>query len=64
MPWAIFACGLANGGLLNMVIEAGAITPEAAQRLVALVEQGLLSPGLALQRIRALGLECGALKHS
>lgn len=52
------------GHLLHVVLEAGTITPEAAQRMIALVDQGRLSPELALLRLRALGVESGALKHS
>lgn len=49
------------GRLLSERLEAGVITPEAAQRVVTLVEQGHLSPALAAQRIRAISVEAGVL---
>jgi hypothetical protein len=49
------------GPLLSERLEAGFITPEAAQRVITLVEQGRLSPALAVQRIRAISEEAGVL---
>ncbi len=48
------------GRLISERLEAGVISPEAAQRVVALVEKGHLSPELAAQRLRAIDLENSA----
>lgn len=45
------------GRLLHERVHSGAITPEAAKQVSSLVEQGRLSPDLAVQRIRALRVE-------
>lgn len=44
------------GRLIAERLEAGVITPEAAQRIVSLVEKGHLDPELAAQRLRAIDL--------
>lgn len=40
--------------LIDERVEAGVITPDAAHRVVVLVEKGYLSRGLAVERIRAI----------
>jgi hypothetical protein len=57
-------CDLEFERLIGERLEAGVITSEAAQRVVALVEKGQLSPGLAVQRIRAIDLEGGAFSRN
>ncbi|WP_125862902.1 hypothetical protein [Stutzerimonas stutzeri] len=44
------------GRLIGERLEAGVISPEAAQRVLVLVEKGHLSPDLAAQRLRAIDL--------
>lgn len=52
------------GCLIGERLEAGVITPEAAQRVVSLVEKGHLSPELAAQRLRAIDLEGRAFSRN
>ncbi|WP_448132512.1 hypothetical protein [Stutzerimonas chloritidismutans] len=47
-------CDIEIKRLIDERVEAGVITPDAAQRVVALVEKGYLNRDLAIQRIRTI----------